>query len=245
MNLSANLGAMDETYNAVSMQVSDTGGEISASVEETNRVRAALGLKPLKDTADNGGGADQQRNREEEARVRGQERAAEMARADAEDAMREKLDAARRQRLLHQKLTGTSLGEQLAGEEMDSAAAWVAKSRGQEMERKERNKEARAKKAAAAAGRAALAAQSAMYDELDDALGGGGGGGGGGSSSMLAGAVVGHAADDFAPGESVVLTLADQPVVRETGGGTNYALNDETEMLENVNMAEAWRRQQA
>jgi U4/U6.U5 tri-snRNP-associated protein 1 len=29
------------------MQVSDTGGEISASVEETNRVRAALGLKPL------------------------------------------------------------------------------------------------------------------------------------------------------------------------------------------------------
>ena len=117
-------GNMDES--TVSMQVSDTGGEISASVEETNRVRAALGLKPLKDTADNGGGADQQRNREEEARVRGQERAAEMSRADAEDAMREKLDAARRQRLLHQKLTGTSLGEQLAGEEMDSAAAWVA-----------------------------------------------------------------------------------------------------------------------
>ena len=29
----------------VRMEVSDNGGEISASVEETNRVRAALGLK--------------------------------------------------------------------------------------------------------------------------------------------------------------------------------------------------------
>eukprot|EP00965_Chrysotila_dentata_P052415 1738772-Pleurochrysis_carterae.AAC.3 len=30
-----------------SMQVSDKGGEISASVEETNRIRASLGLQPL------------------------------------------------------------------------------------------------------------------------------------------------------------------------------------------------------
>ena len=30
------------------MEVSDSGGEVSASVEETNRIRAALGLKPLK-----------------------------------------------------------------------------------------------------------------------------------------------------------------------------------------------------
>ena len=32
------------------MQVKESGGEVSASVEETNRIRAALGLAPLKGT---------------------------------------------------------------------------------------------------------------------------------------------------------------------------------------------------
>ena len=33
------------------MQVKESGGEVSASVEETNRIRAALGLAPLKGTS--------------------------------------------------------------------------------------------------------------------------------------------------------------------------------------------------
>jgi len=49
--------------------------------------------------------------------------------------------------------------------------------------------------------------------------------------------------DDFKAGESVVLTLADQPVLEEEGN--SYALNQSDEMLENVNMAEDWRRQHA
>ena len=48
---------------------------------------------------------------------------------ESEDAVRERLNAARQQRLLNQRLSGKSLGEQLAGEELDSSAAWVQKSR--------------------------------------------------------------------------------------------------------------------
>lgn len=216
----------------VEMQVTDSGGEISASIEETNRIRASLGLKPLVEGG-GGGTAHEDRNREEEAKARGRERAEELAKEDAEEAMRDKLDAARRQRLLHQKLTGQSLGEQLAGEEMDSAAAWVAKSRVQEDDRKERRKESKAKRAAAAASRSAVASQSAMYDEMDAMAE---------ASSELAGAVVGHSADDFKAGETTILTLADQSVVTEAEGGTSYALNDDAEMLENVALAEDWKR---
>ena len=39
--------------------------------------------------------------------------------AGESEALREKLDTARRQRLLNQKLSGKSLGEQLGGEELD------------------------------------------------------------------------------------------------------------------------------
>ena len=117
-----------------SMAVTDANGEISASIEETNRVRASLGLKPLAEENGSGGGAAA--SKEAEAKARGAERAAAMAKEGAEDALRDKLDSARRQRLLHQKLTGKSLGEQLVGEEMDSVAAWVGKHQGQEETRR-------------------------------------------------------------------------------------------------------------
>ena len=212
------------------MEVSDSGGEISASVEETNRIRAQLGLKPLAD----GGSAGP--SKEAEAQARGQERQDQMAKEEAEEAMREKLDAARRKRLLHQKLSGASLGEQLAGEEMDSAAAWVAKTRNQEEQRAEKRKELKAQRKA----KGALAAQASRYDD-EEALGLGFGGEDAGPSSSLAGAVVGHGTDDFQVGESVVLTLADQTVLGEGEGGA-YALNEDAEMLENVNMAEQAKR---
>ena len=39
----------------VKMEVSDSNGEVSASVEETNRVREKLGLPPLKEESGGGG----------------------------------------------------------------------------------------------------------------------------------------------------------------------------------------------
>ena len=144
-----------------------------------------------------------------------------------------KIEEARRQRLEQQRTTGRSLGEQLAGEEMDSAAAWVMKSRGQEELRKERKKELKAMRKAGSGGSAAAALQAARYDEEEGLLDDG--------QSSLAGAVVGHSADDFKAGESMILTLADQSVLAEGEGG-GYALNEDAEMLENVNLSEEWRR---
>lgn len=123
----------------LNMQVQDSNGEISASVEETNRVRAELGLKPLAE----GGGAS---SKEDEARKRGAELAQAEAKEDAEEALREKLESAKRQRLLHQKLQGSSLGEMLEGEEMDSAMGWIEKSRKQEELRKQNRKEGKPRK---------------------------------------------------------------------------------------------------
>ena len=63
--------------------------------------------------------------------------------------------------------------------------------------------------------------------------------------SELAGATVGHSVDDFKAGESVVLTLADQAVLGAAGEGGGYALNEDEEMLENVNLSEDYRRRKA
>ena len=143
--------------------------------------------------------------------------------ADDQGAMRDKLESLRKQRLLQQKLAGSSLGEQLASAEMDSVAQWVVKHSTQPKH------EPRGKKRGA---RAAGAVPMASQDDEDT------------SSSMLAGAVVGHGVDDFKEGESTILTLADQSVIAEDEDGS-YKVNDDEEMLENVNMAEEWRRKKA
>jgi hypothetical protein len=161
------------------MHVTESNGEISASVEETNRVRASLGLAPLKEDA----------GHESAARGNVEERTKAMVKEGEEDALRDKLDSARRQRLLHQKLAGKSLGEQLAGEEMDSAAAWVQKSRGQEEDRKERRKETRAgRKVGGPKAGSSLLSQSARYDEEDEM--------GQEGATELGGAIVGHSIED-------------------------------------------------
>ena len=120
------------------MMVKESNGEVSASIEETNRVRAELGMKPL--------AADSVPSKEAEARARGEELAKAAAKEASEDALREKMEDAKRKRLLHQKLSGKSLGEMLEGEEMDSAMGWIEKSRRQEESRKEAKKAAKARK---------------------------------------------------------------------------------------------------
>ena len=206
------------------MQTSDANGEISATVDETNRVRAELGLKPL--VAEASGSTRSATPRRRAAAPSWRRR----RRGDEQEAMRAKLDAARRQRLLTQKMAGRSLGEQLAGEEMDSAAAWVSKSRDQQEARAERRREGKAERKPRARPKTAAEAQSSKFDEMDE-------------ESQVAGALVGHGADEFKAGESVVLTLADQQVVQTEANG--YALNDGDEMLENVNMADDFRRNAA
>ena len=138
---------------------------------------------------------------------------------DEEDALREKLDTARRKRILNQKLSGKSLGEQLGGEEMDSAAAWVQRSRGiaaQPAADAAPRKVKRKPKPASAADR---------FDEMDDQ-----------AESSAGGAMLGHSIDDFKAGEEVTLTIADQSVL------DGDDVNGGDDVLENVNMADLQRR---
>ena len=200
-----------------SMAVTDAGGEISATVAETNKMRASLGLPPLSE-----GKPD---SKEEQAIANSRELAETQRKERDEDAMREKLDAARRQRMLNQKLGGKGLGEQLAGEEMDSAAAWVSKSRRQEEDRKSRPKVSKGRK-----GRSTLQRNAERYDQMDAEEQ---------EASQVAGALIGHSTEDFTAGESVTLTLADRGILGEDG----QSLEDGDAMLENVNMTDDWRRE--
>lgn len=96
----------------------------SATIEETNRLRAALGLKPL-------GRSESEVNatlsREDEQQRKLAMEAAMKAKVD-QDAQN-RLERARHARELTGKVvSGTSLGEALAGDD-DSAAAFVRRSR--------------------------------------------------------------------------------------------------------------------
>lgn len=100
--------------------VSESNGEISMSLEETNRVRAMLGLKPL-----NVGPSKEDREAENHRRHLA-EQAQQKEQADVEL----RLENAKRRRLLHQKVGGPTLAEVTAGEEdLLSAADWVRQSR--------------------------------------------------------------------------------------------------------------------
>lgn len=92
------------------------GGEISCSIEETNRIRAELGLPPLE--IDN----------EEEAKTEDGVVIVDMDKQRREEAIREKLERSKRERerLALQNLEGKSLGDLLTEEtkELD-VKQWV------------------------------------------------------------------------------------------------------------------------
>ena len=101
--------------------VTDSGGEISMSIEETNRVRASLGLKPLDMTPK----AHKEGSKDAPIDA-GAARAKEEAEAEAE-AMRQKIAEMKRQRLAQSKvMSKKSLGE---ADDDDDAAAWVSRAR--------------------------------------------------------------------------------------------------------------------
>lgn len=96
--------------------VSEVGGEISCSIEETNRIRTELGLPPLE--IDN----------EEETKTEDGVVIVDMDKQRREEAIREKLERSKkeRERLALQNLEGKSLGDLLTEEtkELD-VKQWV------------------------------------------------------------------------------------------------------------------------
>ncbi|GEM07351.1 u4 tri-SnRNP-associated protein 1 [Rhodotorula toruloides] len=192
----------------------------SLSLEETNKIRISLGLKPIADPAASSAG---------EAKLEGdalaednyrKRREAEQKEKDAAD-LKSRIDKARNQKERMRKLVGRTLGEadeddaarskvkkEEGAAEDDDTKAWVKK-------QKKRAKELAAKRAREQEEADRLAEEEERerankYGEED-----------------LAGLKVAHDADAFDEGEDVVLTLKDSRV-----------LDDEDDELHNVNMTE-------
>ncbi|KAF9099428.1 hypothetical protein BGX23_002446 [Mortierella sp. AD031] len=163
--------------------------EISASIEETNRIRLSLGLKPLKV-----GPETTSAQVAEENLTRHREDEAKKAR---EEAIKSKISKYKNKKELNKTLAGKGLGEASDDDDDGDLYKWTMKSRAKEKERQ----------AAAAAKREKELreldeAYQAEYDE-----------------DQLSGLRVGHDMDDFAEGEERILTLKDSTILENEEEG--------------------------
>jgi U4/U6.U5 tri-snRNP-associated protein 1 len=194
--------------------VSEDNGEISCSIDETNRIRALIGLKPLNDSSNKDKEALQNFRNKQESEKKDKEA----------NEVRERIEKSRNNRLLNAKLEGKSLGEINNDDSaLVSASDWVKRSRIKEISSKELLK----KKALDI---------SNKYDEEEneneEKY----------NSKQLKGMSLMHSIDDFDAGRDVVLTLADSNILDEDEDGHMLGLNDGPDVLENVNLAENDRR---
>ncbi|XP_070807435.1 U4/U6.U5 tri-snRNP-associated protein 1 [Pituophis catenifer annectens] len=188
---------------------SSSGGDASLSIEETNKLRAKLGLKPL-----------EIHTIKKETGSKEDPVAAEVINPIAlrqREEIREKLAAAKEKRLLNQKLGKVkSLGEDDPW--LDDTAAWIERSRKLQLEKEMAEKRAK------------------LLEEMDQEFGisnlveeeFGQKKKMGYSAQDLKGLTVEHTIDSFQEGQTVILTLKDKGVLEEKGG----------DVLVNVNMVD-------
>ncbi|XP_034282210.1 U4/U6.U5 tri-snRNP-associated protein 1 [Pantherophis guttatus] len=188
---------------------SSSGGDASLSIEETNKLRAKLGLKPL-----------EIHTIKKETGSKEDPVAAEVINPIAlrqREEIREKLAAAKEKRLLNQKLGKVkSLGEDDPW--LDDTAAWIERSRKLQLEKEMAEKRAK------------------LLEEMDQEFGisnlveeeFGQKKKMGYSAQDLKGLTVEHTIDSFQEGQTVILTLKDKGVLEEKGG----------DILVNVNMVD-------
>ncbi|XP_062821286.1 U4/U6.U5 tri-snRNP-associated protein 1 isoform X2 [Anolis carolinensis] len=186
-----------------------SSGDASLSIEETNKLRAKLGLKPLEINSI-----------KKETGSKEDPVAAEVINPIVlrqREEIREKLAAAKEKRLLNQKLGKVkSLGEDDPW--LDDTAAWIERSRKLQVEKELAEKRAK------------------LLEEMDQEFGisslveeeFGQKKKVGYSSRDLKGLTVEHTIDSFQEGETVILTLKDKGVLEEKGG----------DVLVNVNMVD-------
>eukprot|EP00879_Flechtneria_rotunda_P002423 GHRR01002620.1.p1 GENE.GHRR01002620.1~~GHRR01002620.1.p1 ORF type:complete len:500 (+),score=248.88 GHRR01002620.1:142-1641(+) len=161
--------------------------EVALSIEETNRLRASLGLKPLAV-----GAAATPKPKQQEPKA--------PKAADA-DELRNKITEAREKRRREAELRQTkTLGE--ASPDVDDVANWIAKIKpgsqtAADDAEQQQTKPSKRQKRPAAAG---------SDDETD-----------GHTAADLAGVAVRHDVSDLAEGEAIVLTLADTGILDEKG----------------------------
>ncbi|XP_030074949.1 U4/U6.U5 tri-snRNP-associated protein 1 [Microcaecilia unicolor] len=184
-------------------------GDASLSIEETNKLRAKLGLKPLEvNTVKNESGSKE-----------------DPVAADVinpivlkqQQELREKLAAAKEKRLLNQKLGKVkSLGEDELW--LDDTAAWIERSRMLQLEREMADKRAKLlEEMEEEFGISGLMKEEFRHAKERRY-----------TSKDLQGLTVEHNRDSFREGETIILTLKDKGVLDE----------DDSDVLLNVNLVD-------
>mmetsp|Transcript_20069 Transcript_20069/g.19362 ORF Transcript_20069/g.19362 Transcript_20069/m.19362 type:complete len:899 (+) Transcript_20069:153-2849(+) len=199
--------------------VTDNDGEISCSVDETNRIRALLGIRPLNlDKGDNEKEAVEnfRLNREREQKVK------EAA------ILKEALEKSREKRLLNTKMSGNTLGEAREEGELVSAADWVRRSRKKEKDVLTEKEKAKLQ--------AELAEKRLQEEEEENSRNDKY------NSKDLKGMQVMHSVKDFDIGSEIILTLADSNILDKDEDGHVLGVAGEADFLENVNMTDNDRR---
>jgi U4/U6.U5 tri-snRNP-associated protein 1 len=190
--------------------VSESNGEISCSIEETNRIRASLGLRPL-DVGDSG---VKPKEGTKDAPIDASEIRAEEERLQKTAEIQSKIQEMKQQRQVAAKVMARKgLGDSSDDDDtIDNAANWVNRSR-------EKQKEMAEKLARK------LQEQDEAAQEEEEY-----------TSSDLRGMKVQHDADAFQEGETIILTLADKRVLRKDGDDVD--VNDDEDELENIHISE-------
>ncbi|XP_029414055.1 U4/U6.U5 tri-snRNP-associated protein 1 [Nannospalax galili] len=188
-----------------------SGDASSLSIEETNKLRAKLGLKPLEVNAV-----------KKEAGTKEEPVAADVINPMAlrqREELREKLAAAKEKRLLNQKLGKIkTLGEDDPW--LDDTAAWIERSRQLQKEKDLAEKRAKLLEEMDQEFGVSTLVEEEFEQRRQDLY----------SSRDLQGLTVEHAIDSFREGETVVLTLKDKGVLQEG-----------EDVLVNVNMVDKER----
>lgn len=196
--------------------VTESNGEISCSVEETNRIRASLGLRPLdlgEATAAKEGSKDAPKDANKIREVEEQlQKSAEI--------QSKILEMKQHRQTASKVMAKKGLGESSDDDDaVDNTAKWVNRSR-------EKQKEMAEKLARQLQEQDEAAQQVEQY-----------------SAKNLRGLKVQHDASAFEEGETIILTLADRRVLRKEGDDVD--VNDDEDELENIHLAEAEKASRA
>nr|XP_035933481.1 U4/U6.U5 tri-snRNP-associated protein 1 isoform X2 [Halichoerus grypus] len=188
-----------------------SGDASSLSIEETNKLRAKLGLKPLEVNAI-----------KKEAGTKEEPVAADVINPMAlrqREELREKLAAAKEKRLLNQKLGKIkTLGEDDPW--LDDTAAWIERSRQLQKEKDLAEKRAKLLEEMDQEFGVSTLVEEEFGQRRQDLY----------SARDLQGLTVEHAIDSFREGETLILTLKDKGVLQE-----------EEDVLVNVNLVDKER----
>ncbi len=190
----------------------ESNGEISCSIEETNRVRALLGLKPLKVGSEKSSGS-----KEIDATAEARRKEAE----DAQEALRLKIEASKKSRAVKSTVMSSSTLAEEADDD-DDVNAWIEKQKRATLDKQARDKAAALRKAREL--EEAEAQQSAY------------------SSKDLSGMKVKHGSGDLKAGESMILTLKDSRIVTKGEDGLRVINEDEDELENIVLAADERKR---